>query len=110
MPESPDRVRFGAAYYFEYGPDERLDVDLDLMAEARIDPVVGEKTDGFGTWALQGYADACGRHGLSPITSMAEPTTECTTAAALRLLDPARVSAIIAPQERSVIGVRVTPW
>lgn len=70
-----------------------------------IDPVVGEKVYGFGTWALHGYAEACTRHGLSPITSMAEPTTEATTAAALRLLEPLRVSAIIATQERSVIGV-----
>src|SRR5947207_378515 len=36
MPGSPDRVLFGAAYYVEYGPDERLDVDLDLMAGAHV--------------------------------------------------------------------------
>ncbi len=49
MPGLPDRVLFGAAYYFEYGPDERLDVDLDLMAEAHVSVIrVGESV--WSTW------------------------------------------------------------
>ena len=49
MPGSPDRVLFGAAYYFEYGPDDRLDVDLDLMAEAHVSVIrVGESV--WSTW------------------------------------------------------------
>ena len=41
MPELPPRVLFGAAYYYEYQPYERLTTDLDLMAEALIcGPVV----------------------------------------------------------------------
>ena len=31
-----DRVLFGAAYYHEYQPYDRLDVDLDLMHEAHF--------------------------------------------------------------------------
>ena len=31
-----DRVLFGAAYYHEYQPYDRLDVDLDLMQEAHF--------------------------------------------------------------------------
>ena len=36
MFELPGRVLFGAAYYHEYQPYERLKDDLDLMAEARF--------------------------------------------------------------------------
>ena len=70
-----------------------------------IDPVVQEKTYGFATWALRAYEEACERNGLGAITSLAEPTTEAMATAAIRLLEPMQVSAIIAPQERSVIGV-----
>ena len=38
-----DRVLFGAAYYHEYQPYDRLDVDLDLMQEAHFSVIrVGE--------------------------------------------------------------------
>ena len=49
VPGLPERVLFGAAYYFEYGPDERLDVDLDLMAEAHVSVIrVGKSV--WSTW------------------------------------------------------------
>ena len=49
MPGSPDRVLFGAAYYFEYGPADRLDVDLDLMRDAHVSVIrVGESV--WSTW------------------------------------------------------------
>jgi beta-galactosidase len=49
LPGSPDRVLFGAAYYFEYGPPERLDVDLDLMRDAHVSVIrVGESV--WSTW------------------------------------------------------------
>ncbi|MCI3278414.1 beta-galactosidase [Streptomyces cylindrosporus] len=53
----PDRVLFGAAYYYEYTPeydprlrpDERLKTDLDLMAEANFTVIrVGESV--WSTW------------------------------------------------------------
>ncbi|HWS37281.1 MAG TPA: beta-galactosidase [Actinoplanes sp.] len=47
--QHPDRVRFGAAYYHEYQPTERLKTDLDLMAEARFSVIrVGESV--WSTW------------------------------------------------------------
>jgi beta-galactosidase len=45
----PARVLFGAAYYHEYQPTERLKTDLDLMAEARFSVIrVGESV--WSTW------------------------------------------------------------
>ncbi len=45
----PDRVLFGAAYYHEYQPHDRLKTDLDLMAEARFSVIrVGESV--WSTW------------------------------------------------------------
>jgi beta-galactosidase len=44
-----DRVLFGAAYYHEYQPDDRLKTDLDLMAAARFTVIrVGESV--WSTW------------------------------------------------------------
>jgi len=44
-----DRVLFGAAYYQEYQPYDRLEQDLDLMAEARFSVIrVGESV--WSTW------------------------------------------------------------
>ena len=45
----PARVLFGAAYYAEYQPYERLEADLDLMAQARFTVIrVGESV--WSTW------------------------------------------------------------
>src|SRR3954469_21118991 len=49
LPERPPRVLFGAAYYHEYQPSERLKTDLDLMAEAQFTVIrVGESV--WSTW------------------------------------------------------------
>jgi beta-galactosidase len=49
MPELPPYVLFGAAYYHEYQPYERLKTDLDLMAEAHFTVIrVGESV--WSTW------------------------------------------------------------
>jgi beta-galactosidase len=48
----PARVLFGAAYYHEYQPRERLKTDLDLMADARFTVIrVGESV--WSTWEPQ---------------------------------------------------------
>jgi beta-galactosidase len=47
--EQPARVRFGAAYYHEYQPVDRLTTDLDLMAAASFSVIrVGESV--WSTW------------------------------------------------------------
>ena len=49
MPSLPNRVLFGAAYYHEYQPYERLKTDLDLMVDAGFSVIrVGESV--WSTW------------------------------------------------------------
>src|SRR5918996_5112840 len=49
LPQLPSGVLFGAAYYHEYQPYERLKTDLDLMAEAKFTVIrVGESV--WSTW------------------------------------------------------------
>ena len=49
MTTLPPRVLFGAAYYHEYQPYERLKTDLDLMAAAKFTVIrVGESV--WSTW------------------------------------------------------------
>ena len=49
MPHLPANVLFGAAYYHEYQPTERLCTDLDLMAGAGFTVIrVGESV--WSTW------------------------------------------------------------
>jgi beta-galactosidase len=49
VPALPKRILFGAAYYHEYQPTDRLKVDLDLMRDARFTVIrVGESV--WSTW------------------------------------------------------------
>ncbi len=49
MHQPPPHVLFGAAYYHEYQPYERLKTDLDLMVDARFTVIrVGESV--WSTW------------------------------------------------------------
>ena len=71
-----------------------------------VDPVVEDKVYGFSAWALRSYKEACSRLGLEPISATGGPTNESMAASASRLLDAnPNLSALIAPQEQSVIGV-----
>ncbi|MET9762497.1 beta-galactosidase [Streptomyces sp. NPDC006372] len=76
MFELPRRILFGAAYYHEYQPYERLKDDLDLMAEARFTVIrVGESV--WSTWEpengrfdldwLQPVLDGAHERGISVI-------------------------------------------
>jgi beta-galactosidase len=76
MPELPPHVLFGAAYYYEYQPYERLKTDLDLMAEAHFTVIrVGESV--WSTWEpenghfdldwLQPVLDGAQERGISVI-------------------------------------------
>jgi len=71
-----------------------------------IDPVAQDKTYGFASWALQAYEQACDRLGLTVLAGVGGPTIDEMSMAAHRLLDDhPDVTAFIAPQEQSVIGV-----
>ncbi len=71
-----------------------------------IDPVVGDDTYGFATWASLGYERACAARGLPVIRGVGAPTAEAMAEAAGRLLDEhPDITACIAPQDQSVIGV-----
>ncbi|TPQ17513.1 beta-galactosidase [Streptomyces sporangiiformans] len=76
MFELPDRVLFGAAYYHEYQPYERLKDDLDQMVQARFTVIrVGESV--WSTWEpengrfdldwLQPVLDGAHERGISVI-------------------------------------------
>jgi beta-galactosidase len=76
MPELPPRVLFGAAYYHEYQPNDRLKTDLDLMAEANFNVIrVGESV--WSTWEpenghfeldwLQPVVDGAHERGISVV-------------------------------------------
>jgi len=76
MFQLPGRVLFGAAYYHEYQPHDRLKDDLDLMAEARFTVIrVGESV--WSTWEpengrfdldwLQPVLDGARERGISVI-------------------------------------------
>ena len=94
----------------EHGITEAMEHLLSLghrqIGLLTIDPVAGEKVHGFAMWALNSYREACANAGIQPIVVMTEPTSEAATAAAARMLDASReVTAVIAPQEHSVIGI-----
>src|SRR3954452_3902777 len=70
------RVLFGAAYYYEYGAPDRLDVDLDLMRDAHVSVIrVGESV--WSTWEpedgrfeldwLEPVLDGAHRRGISVV-------------------------------------------
>jgi DNA-binding LacI/PurR family transcriptional regulator len=71
-----------------------------------IDPVVERQVYGFASWALRAYEQASARAGLEPISATGGPTNDAMSVAAARLLDGRPdVTAVIAPQEQSVIGL-----
>lgn len=75
------------------------------IAFLAVDPVVAQKTYGFATWALQAYERACRRNGLPVLAGVGGPTTAELSVAAGRLFDEhPDITALVAPQEQSVIG------
>lgn len=71
-----------------------------------VDPFVQDKTYGYASWALEAYGRACARYDVPALARVGGPTTNELFEAAGRLLDEnPDVTALIAPQEQSVIGV-----
>ena len=70
-----------------------------------VDPVAAHKTYGFATWALGAYQRACARSGLPVLAGVGGPTVDELSVAAGRLFeDHPGITALVAPQEQSVIG------
>jgi LacI family transcriptional regulator, galactose operon repressor len=71
-----------------------------------VNPVVGDQTYGFSTWALRAYKLACARFGLPALPCVGGLTIDEMLLAARQLLDDhPEITALVAPQEQSVIGV-----
>jgi DNA-binding LacI/PurR family transcriptional regulator len=71
-----------------------------------LDPVAPTRTYGFATWALQAYERACDRLGLAVLARVGGATTEAMSLVAQRLFEEhPDVTAMVAPQDQSVIGV-----
>ena len=71
-----------------------------------IDPVVRDETYGYATWTIRGYERACVEHGLPVIRHVGAPTAGAMSEAAGWLLDEhPGITACIAPQDQSVIGL-----
>jgi DNA-binding LacI/PurR family transcriptional regulator len=76
------------------------------IAFLTFDPVLEEHRYSFITWALEAYERACVRHGLTPLPCLGGLTADEMSAAALRMLDDhPEVTAFVAPQEQSAVGV-----
>ena len=99
-----------------------VDVDIEHGVDIAVDHLVGLATSASASqpstrpWAPSAMgsrpgrskptSEACARRGLRARSCVGEPTIEAMTTAAARLLDAdPTVSAVIAPQELSVIGV-----
>jgi len=71
-----------------------------------VDPFAEDKTYGYTSWALEAYQRACARYDLPALARVGGPTSEELFEVAGQLLDEdPGVTALIAPQEQSVIGV-----
>lgn len=76
------------------------------IAFLSFDPVLQEERYGYVTWALDAYERACLRAGLQPLPCLGGVTADEMAAAALRMLeDHPEVTAFVAPQESSAVGV-----
>jgi DNA-binding LacI/PurR family transcriptional regulator len=76
------------------------------IAFLSFDPVLQEERYGLVTWALDAYEQACARAGLQPLPCLGGVTGDEMAAAALRMLDSRpEVTAFVAPQESSAVGV-----
>lgn len=71
-----------------------------------LSPVVQDKEYGYSTWALQSYDRACHQYGLPRLWRAVNLNSDDAAAVVQRLLDEnPQITAIVTPQEHSVIGV-----
>jgi DNA-binding LacI/PurR family transcriptional regulator len=100
--------------YVDLDIDDAIGIAIDHLVELghrsiaflTFDPTIHEHRYAFMTWALEGYERACGRHGLKPLACLGGLTvTEMTAVAERMLADHPEMTAFVAPQEQSAIGV-----
>jgi DNA-binding LacI/PurR family transcriptional regulator len=71
-----------------------------------LDPVVGDRSYGYATWALKAYEQACFRLGQDRLAEIGGLTSEELSIAAQRLLERhGDITALLALQDQSVIGL-----
>jgi len=71
-----------------------------------LSPVVQDKEYGYSTWALKSYERACQQHGLPNLWRSVDLNSDDAATVVQRLLDEhPHITAIMTPQENSVIGV-----
>lgn len=76
------------------------------VAFLTFDPLIQGQRYGFTTWALDAYERACLSRGLKPLPCLGGLTMDEMSDAARRMLDEhPEVTAFIAPQELSAVGV-----
>lgn len=99
-----------------------VDVDIDLAIDQAVghladlghraisllsfDPVLQEEQYGLVTWALDAYTRSCAARGLRPLPCLGGVTPDEMAAAAERMLEAhPDVTAFVAPQDSSAVGV-----
>ena len=71
-----------------------------------LDPVVGDKTYGYATWAVQAYERTCDQLNLTALAGVGGLAADDMSAVAQRLIDEhADITALVALQDQSVIGL-----
>jgi DNA-binding LacI/PurR family transcriptional regulator len=99
-------VDVDVAHGIDLAVDHLVELGHRRIGLLTVDPFVQDKTYGYAAWALEGYERACARNGLPALARVGGPTTAELFEAAGRLLDEhPDLTALIAPQEQSVIGV-----
>jgi DNA-binding LacI/PurR family transcriptional regulator len=86
--------------------DHLVELGHRSIALLTFDPVLHEHRYAFIIWALDAYERACLRYGLKALPCLGGLTADAMSVAALRMLDGhPEVTAFIAPQEQSAVGV-----
>jgi DNA-binding LacI/PurR family transcriptional regulator len=86
--------------------DHLLELGHRRIGFLTINPVAQDKVYGFVTWSLQAYERVCARRGLPVLSRTDAPAIDAMTIAAQGLLtEHPEITAVIAPQEQSAIGI-----
>ena len=64
QPQAPrfDTILYGASYYWEYMPAERLEKDFELMEKAGLKVMLGTPTYSIPAWLYKKHPEAAGPH------------------------------------------------